>query len=234
MKKYVLFVFIVISSNLSGQSIYPLSFNFDDKNYYISHILHKEGKTYTFGLKDTEDNSIYVRDNIMLMPKCNTPETLEEILKYTQESTEKCQNFFQISHSKIIDKIDNGDLFILIFQNAQLDEEQIAIIFDEKKIIGEIGFISSDSSFEKFYKLLKSLKNNRDVKTIEHYQNNLSKHLKEWHVNLALKNFVALQILLKNNKQLEESFQKILKIQRTRIKMNELDFTNKDWGQSPS
>jgi len=220
--KFLLLVFTVFSI-LQAQSIYPLPFTFKDSGYQVNHILHMEGKTRTFGLRDHNDNFLYIRDSIMLLPQCSAHDSLSQIVEISKgKSNTPCQQFFHLYHTNIIKKIVTTDFVILVFQNGKMNEEQISIVFYNNKVIGEIGFISNNGDFGKFYELLSTLKKNKNSISINYYKNNIVNDISKMHINKALINLVSLQLLSYDNKKLEPMLKKITHMQKIPLEINEL------------
>jgi hypothetical protein len=223
MKKLLTFLFFGLSS-LLGQSIYPLSFTFDDSNLYISSMDYRQDKINAIELSSIGGNAILVGFEYPIGKDCPKIKTIDQFFDYQvpKDKLNECgiyQKTLKATYLKgqdiIIDK-----WRILLFGNANVT---IAMIFNENNFAGLIFDMPfNDKQF--FSNIVKSIKTNKNIKKIDEYLKEGNENIEIGLENIAMKNLISAILLDQKHKGVKALYQRIYNYKKLALEVT--------WGYS--
>jgi hypothetical protein len=213
---------------LLSQSIYPLPFTFDDSNLfagsvYIKNIDLKNNSSVQLldiYLVDADDNIVGIEKHFAPFSWCNNIKTINELYNYKEiyqdnlsHSCYSTANAF--ADNKSIKKIYKDDIKILINENTDDNKSYYAnaLIFYKDSFFGRLSYQSFSKNSEQFYKILKTVKPNKNIKNIDEYIESTAYSLSRLQVNNAFKNLASAMFLDLNNEAVKPLLEALYKMQ---------------------
>ncbi|MDR0408041.1 MAG: hypothetical protein LBH45_03900 [Campylobacteraceae bacterium] len=221
MKKLILLLSLALSSLLS-QSIYPLKFSFDDSGFYVEDIMFK---SWRFENSTTQDLGIFLtdaNDNVLILGNhtflsiCKNIKTLEELYNYKNiykdELSSKCHYMADIFTDNNTKTIVYENMIMLVSEdyinnNYYHDTQYSVLIFENKNYLGKIGLILH--SKDKLYEILRSIKPNKNIKSIDEYIDIAKESMNKSLTNTAFKNIASAMLLDTNHEDIKPLLQQI-------------------------
>jgi hypothetical protein len=214
---------------LFAQSIYPLSFTFDDSDLYGNYIIvkniplsgNKSFPSLKVGLIDADDNSIGIDRHFATFPFCENIKTIDELYNYKtvyqDNLSSRCYyvaEYFMDNNSIKTISIDNIKVLI-DEENGNKSYYANALIFkDNGQFLGRMSYQSfHQTDGNKFYSLLKTIKPNKNIKKIDEYIKEAQENIEVLRINRAFKNVVSAMFLDLKHKDIKPLLQKIYEAQ---------------------
>jgi hypothetical protein len=201
------------------QNSYPLEFTFDDEGYFVRSVLTETYRGPSFTLVDAKDNVLNILPSFKIHDKCNKVD-MHALFTSTGIKDPQCTKFFHMFHSKVIKELYVNGYEIIVYENNNSKFNQNAIIGENGNPISEIGYISSNGDFTRFYSLLEGLKVNKKRGEVNFYIDSAKKSISKFQVNTALKNLVSAQMLDINNKEINNLIKKAFTLEQDMININ--------------
>jgi hypothetical protein len=229
---------------LFSQSIYPLSFTFDDENLSVISISisnfqsPKDEKVDCFRefmFVDNKGNYYVLSTKYPNFPFCTSIKNIDEFYHHKDKKLESnCSKFIKNFFDG--NKIGNitAENHTIIFSESKDSETTLwslgdlsinAHIFYNNQYVASLEYISPNSDNDNFYNLLKSIKENKNIHNATYYLKDMEKNGQKM-FNKALKNAISVLILEPTNKDIKPLLQKIYDFQKSFIILNENSLKN--------
>lgn len=166
-------------------------------------------------LTDADDNIITLGKHTFL-PVCQNIKTLEELYNYKNihkdELSSKCYHMADRFTNNNIKTVIYGNMIILIdedyINNDYYHNTQYSIlIFENKNYLGKMGLMVHTK--DKLYEILRSVKPNKNIKSIDEYIKDTKENINKSLLNKAFKHIASAMLLDVNHKDIKLLLQKI-------------------------
>jgi hypothetical protein len=218
MRKLIL-TLILTPFFLFSQSTYPLGFTFDDNNWYVKETLFMTFNNdalqhFSVFLTNADDGLIFL-DTHAFLSFCKDIKTLEELYNYKNiykdNLSSKCYYMVDdFTDSNQTKTFIYGNMIMLVSKDYS-DDSYLhyykALIFEKDNYLGSIS--ARLETKDKFYKILRSIKPNKDIKSIDEYIKDAKENLNNYLLNRAFKSIASAMLIDLNHKDILPLLKKI-------------------------